>query len=154
MNFFCVIFLFGFALFASIADATSHEFFKGKSIRLVVGTSAGGAQDEWARFLAPHLGRNIPGGPDIVVQNMPGAGTVIAANYIHNIAKPDGLTLGLVNPAIYIDQLLGAKEKLTADDATPLMPEAHEKVIKEIPRDPEVAEIFKKIVGAGPLPPH
>jgi len=110
MNFFRVIFLFGFALFASIADATSHEFFKGKTVRLVVGTSAGGAQDEWARFLAPHLGRNIPGGPDIVVQNMPGAGTVIAANHIFNLAKPDGLTLGLVNPAIYIDQLIGAKE--------------------------------------------
>ncbi len=45
-------------------------------------------------------------------------------------------------------------KKLTADDATPLMPEAHEKVIREIPRDPEIAEIFKKIVGAGPLPPH
>ena len=97
-------------LIASVAYATSHEFFKGKPIRLVVGTSAGGAQDEWARFLAPHLARNIPGSPDIVVQNMPGAGTVVAANYIYNIAKPDGLTLGLVNPAIYIDQLLGAKE--------------------------------------------
>jgi len=45
-------------------------------------------------------------------------------------------------------------KKLTADDATPLMPEAHEKVIREIPRDPEIAEIFKKLVGAGPLPPH
>jgi tripartite-type tricarboxylate transporter receptor subunit TctC len=105
-----VFFLFGFALLSSVAHATSHEFFKGKSIRLVVGASAGGAQDEWARFLAPHLGRNIPGGPDIVVQNMPGAGTVIAANYVYNIAKPDGLTIGLVNPAIYIDQLIGAKE--------------------------------------------
>ena len=104
------LFLLWFALLASIAYATSHEFFKGKAIRLVVGTSAGGAQDEWARFLAPHLARNIPGSPDIVVQNMPGAGTVVAANYIYNIAKPDGLTLGLVNPAIYIDQLLGAKE--------------------------------------------
>jgi tripartite-type tricarboxylate transporter receptor subunit TctC len=103
-------FLFGFALLSSVAHATSHEFFKGKSIRLVVGASAGGAQDEWARFLAPHLGRNIPGGPDIVVQNMPGAATVIAANYVYNIAKPDGLTIGLVNPAIYIDQLIGAKE--------------------------------------------
>jgi tripartite-type tricarboxylate transporter receptor subunit TctC len=107
---FSASFLFGCAFLASIADATSHEFFKGKSIRLVVGTSAGGAQDEWARFLAPHLGRNIPGNPDIVVQNMPGAGTVIAANYVYSIAKPDGLTLGLVNPAIYIDQLLGSKE--------------------------------------------
>ena len=107
---FSAFFLFGFSLIAGIAHATSHEFFKGKTVRLVGGTSAGGAQDEWARFLAPHLGRNIPGGPDIVVQNMPGAGTVIAANHIYNIAKPDGLTLGLVNPAIYIDQLLGAKE--------------------------------------------
>ena len=62
------------------------------------------------RFLAPYLGRNIPGSPDIVVQNMPGAGTVIAANYIYNIAKPDGLTIGMFNPAIYIDQLIGAKE--------------------------------------------
>jgi tripartite-type tricarboxylate transporter receptor subunit TctC len=107
---FSAFFLIGFGLLANIAHATSHEFFKGKTIRLVVGTSAGGAQDEWARFIAPHLSRNISGGPDIVVQNMPGAGTVIAANYIYNIAKPDSLTIGLVNPAIYIDQLLGAKE--------------------------------------------
>jgi tripartite-type tricarboxylate transporter receptor subunit TctC len=107
---FSLFLAFGFALLSSIAHADSHDFFKGKTVRLVVGTSAGGAQDEWARFLAPHLGRNIPGGPDIVVQNMPGAGTVIAANYIYNIAKPDGLTIGLVNPAIYIDQLQGAKE--------------------------------------------
>jgi tripartite-type tricarboxylate transporter receptor subunit TctC len=103
-------FLFGFALLHGIAHADSDEFFKGKTVRLVVGTSSGGAMDEWARFIAPHLGRNIPGSPDIVVQNMPGGGTVIAANYIYNIAKPDGLTLGLVNPAIYVDQLLGAKE--------------------------------------------
>ena len=102
--------LFGFALLSGIARGDSDKFFKGKTVRLVVGTSAGGAQDEWARFLAPHLSRNIPGTPDIVVQNMPGGGTVIAANYIYNIAKPDGLTIGLVNPAIYIDQLLGAKE--------------------------------------------
>jgi tripartite-type tricarboxylate transporter receptor subunit TctC len=102
--------LSGFAHLSSLAHADSHDFFKGKTVRLVVGTSAGGAQDEWARFLAPHLSRNIPGSPDIVVQNMPGAGTVIAANHMYNLAKPDGLTIGLVNPAIYIDQLIGAKE--------------------------------------------
>ena len=102
--------LFGFALLSGIAHGTSHEFFKGKSVRLLVGTSAGGAMDDWGRFVALYLGRHIPGGPDIVVQNMPGAGTVIAANYIYNIAKPDGLTLGVVNPSIYIDQLLAAKE--------------------------------------------
>ena len=102
--------LFGFAFLSSVAHAAAPEFFKGKTIRLVVGNSVGGAQDDWARFVAQYLGKHIPGNPDIVVQNMPGAGTVIAANYIYNIAKPDGLTLGLINPAIYIDQLLGAKE--------------------------------------------
>ena len=105
---FCVSFLF--ALLAGIFNATSQEYFKGKSIRLLVGTSAGGAMDDWGRFVAQYLGKHIPGNPDVVVQNMPGAGTAIAANHIYNIAKPDGLTLGLVNPAIYIDQLLGTKE--------------------------------------------
>ena len=107
---FCGLMLTGFALVYSQSHAASDEFFKGKSIRLVVGNTPGGAQDDWARFLAPHLGRNIPGNPDIVVQNMGGAGGIIAANYVYNVAKPDGLTLGFVNPAIYIDQLLGSKE--------------------------------------------
>jgi tripartite-type tricarboxylate transporter receptor subunit TctC len=66
--------------------------------------------DDWGRFVAQHLGRHIPGTPDVVVQNMPGAGAIVAANYVYNVAKPDGLTIGLVNPANYIDQLLGSKE--------------------------------------------
>jgi tripartite-type tricarboxylate transporter receptor subunit TctC len=66
--------------------------------------------DDWARFVAQHLGKNIPGSPGIVVQNMPGAGGITAANYIFNIAKPDGLSLGVVNPALYNDQLIGSKE--------------------------------------------
>ena len=108
--FVCVSFLFGFVFFSSVTHAASDDFFKGKAIRLVVGTSVGGAMDDWGRFVAQYLGKHIPGSPDILVQNMPGAGTAIAANYIYNVAKPDGMTLGLVNPAIYIDQLLGAKE--------------------------------------------
>jgi tripartite-type tricarboxylate transporter receptor subunit TctC len=106
----CVSFLFAFTPFASIAHASSHEFFKGKTIRVVVGNSVGGAMDDWGRFVAQHLGKHIPGNPDIVVQNMPGAGGISAANYVYNVAKPDGLTLGLVNPALYIDQLIGSKE--------------------------------------------
>jgi tripartite-type tricarboxylate transporter receptor subunit TctC len=108
--FYCVSFLFGFALLSTVAYAASDEFFKSKAIRLVVGNSVGGAQDDWARFVAQYLGKHIPGNPDIVVQNMPGAGGIIAANHIYNVAKPDGLTVGMVNPANYIDQLLGAKE--------------------------------------------
>ena len=108
---FAALFLLGSALITTSAvHASSHEFFKGKSIRLVVGNSPGGAMDDWARFVAQHLGRHIPGAPEIVVQNMPGAGAIIAANFIYNVAKPDGLTLGLINPANYIDQLLGSKE--------------------------------------------
>ena len=103
-------FLSGFALIHGLSYAASDEFFKGKSVRFVVGNSVGGAMDDWGRFLAQHLGRNIPGNPDFVVQNMPGAGGVIAANYVYNVAKSDGLTLGFINPAIYIDQLLGSKE--------------------------------------------
>jgi tripartite-type tricarboxylate transporter receptor subunit TctC len=76
----------------------------------VVGNSVGGAQDDWGRFVAQYLGKHIPGNPDIVVQNMPGAGGIIAANHVYNVAKPDGLTAGMVNPANYIDQLLGSKE--------------------------------------------
>jgi tripartite-type tricarboxylate transporter receptor subunit TctC len=103
-------FLLGFALVCGIPEAGAQEFFKGKSMTIVVGNSVGGAQDDWARFLAQHLGKHIPGNPSIIVQNMAGAGGIVAANHIYNIAKPDGLTVGMVNPAIYTDQLLGAKE--------------------------------------------
>jgi len=92
------------------APAAAQEFFKGKTIRLIVGNSSGGAMDDWGRFIAQYLGRHIPGNPEFIVQNMPGAGAIIAANYIYNVAKPDGLTIGVINPANYIDQLLGSKE--------------------------------------------
>jgi tripartite-type tricarboxylate transporter receptor subunit TctC len=104
------VILLSLAFFSSVSAATSDEFFKGKTIRIVVGNSAGGAMDDWARFLAPILGKHIPGNPDIVVQNMPGAGGVIAANYVYSVGKPDGLTLGLVGSSLYIEQLLGHKE--------------------------------------------
>jgi tripartite-type tricarboxylate transporter receptor subunit TctC len=107
---FSFFFLFVFASVGRAMSASADDFYKGKTIRLVVGNSAGGAMDDWGRFIAQHLGRHIPGTPDVIVQNMPGAGAIIAANHIYNIAKPDGLTLGLVNPANYIDQLLGSKE--------------------------------------------
>jgi tripartite-type tricarboxylate transporter receptor subunit TctC len=103
-------FLLWVAVLSEIPHAAEQQFFKGKSVTIVVGNSVGGAQDDWARFIAQYLGKHIPGNPTIIVQNMPGAGGVVAANHIYNIAKPDGLTLGMVNPAIYTDQLLGAKE--------------------------------------------
>jgi tripartite-type tricarboxylate transporter receptor subunit TctC len=69
------------------------DFYKGKQINLVVGYGPGGGYDVYARLLARHLGRHIPGNPGVVVQNMPGAGSLRAVNYLHNVASRDGLTL-------------------------------------------------------------
>ena len=86
------------------------NFYQGKTITLVVSSTAGGGYDLWARLMARYIGKYIPGNPTIVVQNMPGAGNIIGANYVYGIAKPDGLTLGAVNPALYFDQLVGRSE--------------------------------------------
>lgn len=90
--------------------AQTDPFYQGKTIRVVVGFTTGGFFDRWARLIAHHLPKYIAGSPQIIVQNMPGAGSVIAANYIYNVAKPDGLTLGMPNDGIYLDQLVGRKE--------------------------------------------
>ena len=87
-----------------------ESFYQGQTIRFVVGFSAGGFYDRWARLVARHLGKHIPGNPDIIAQNMPGAGSVIAANYVYGVAKPDGLTLGMPSASVYMDQLVGRKE--------------------------------------------
>jgi tripartite-type tricarboxylate transporter receptor subunit TctC len=97
-------------LSAASSSAAESNYFQGKTIRLVVGSSSGGGYDLWARLLAQHIGKHIPGNPVVVVQNMPGAGGVVAANYVYGIAKPDGLTLGAFNPALYFDQLVGRPE--------------------------------------------
>lgn len=85
-------------------------FFQGKTIRIVVGYPAGSSHDQWARLIAPHLSKYLPGNPAVIVQNMTGAGSMVAANYVYGVAKPDGLTLGVVNSALYFEQLLGHKE--------------------------------------------
>jgi tripartite-type tricarboxylate transporter receptor subunit TctC len=86
------------------------NFFEGKSIRVIRGGQPGDLYDLWTRHVATYLGKHIPGNPSVMVQNMPGAGSVIAANHVYNNAKPDGLTLGSINPGIYMDQLIGRKE--------------------------------------------
>jgi tripartite-type tricarboxylate transporter receptor subunit TctC len=85
-------------------------FYQGKQIRLVIGSTVGGGYDLWPRAVARYLTKHIPGNPDIVPQNMPGAGGIVAANYVYGIAKPDGLTIGAFNPALYFDQLIKRDE--------------------------------------------
>ncbi|MBI2991693.1 MAG: hypothetical protein HYY47_06115, partial [Deltaproteobacteria bacterium] len=99
-------------LFFSLSPAVRAQdnFYQGKTIRIVVGSAPGGGYDLWPRFMARYFSQYIPGKPEVIIQNMPGAGSLVAANYIYNVAKPDGLTLGAVIPAIYFDQLVGRKE--------------------------------------------
>ena len=97
----------GFVLMTGTAHATTHDFYKGKTIRIAVGAAAGGGFDTYARVIARHMGRHIPGNPTIIVENMPGAGSLIAANYAYKIAKPDGLTLGHFLGGLFLEQLFG-----------------------------------------------
>jgi tripartite-type tricarboxylate transporter receptor subunit TctC len=96
-------------LFSPILHAQG-PFYQGKSITLVIGNQVGGQYDLWARLIANHIGKHIPSAPNIIVQNMPAAGSLVAANYLYNVAKPDGLTIGAIIPGIYTDQLIGRKE--------------------------------------------
>jgi tripartite-type tricarboxylate transporter receptor subunit TctC len=85
-------------------------YYQGKTIRLIVGSTAGSTYDGYMRLIAQHWGKHIPGNPAFIGQNMAGAGSQIAANYLYNAAKPDGLTLGSVIPALYFNQLADKKE--------------------------------------------
>jgi len=97
-------------LLIGTAHATSHEFYKGKTIKIVVGFLPGDVYDLWARLYAQFMPKHIPGKPDIIAQNMTGASSMIAANYVYSVGKPDGLTLGSILPSLYFDQLTGRKE--------------------------------------------
>jgi tripartite-type tricarboxylate transporter receptor subunit TctC len=98
------------APFAALAPAAQSDFYKGKQVRIIVGLSTGGGYDRAARMLARHMGKYIPGSPDVLVQNMPGAGSVTAANYVWGVAKPDGLTILAPHNNVYLSQLSGQKE--------------------------------------------
>ena len=100
----CAVILLGSRLEAQ------SDFYQGKQLKIVVGASAGAASDLYARVVAQHLPKQILGKPEVIVQNMPGGGSMTAANYVYSVAKPDGLTLGAVTAPIYFAQLLGRKE--------------------------------------------
>ena len=97
-------------LVATSAHSQAEPFYKGKQIRIVTGATAGGFYDRWARLLARAMPKYLPGQPDIIVQNMPGGGSLVAANYVYGVAKPDGLTMVMPNSNVYLEQLSGHKE--------------------------------------------
>src|SRR6266545_5421056 len=94
-----------------VVNGTAQDrLYQGKTITIIVGFQDKTAYEIWARLLAAHMGKHIPGNPGVMAQNMPGAGSMIAANHIYNVAKADGLTLGSIGPSLYLDQLVGKKE--------------------------------------------
>ena len=97
------------ALVSWSANATlaQEPFYKGKTIRVVVATSAGGGFDVYTRMITRHMGKFVPGNPAFVVENMPGAGHLIGANHIYKVAKPDGLTLGHFQGGLFLYQVFG-----------------------------------------------
>jgi tripartite-type tricarboxylate transporter receptor subunit TctC len=104
------------ALGAAGARANQHEFYNGKTLKIIVGYAPGGGYDFYARLLARYMGKYIPGNPAFVVENMPGAGSLAAANYVYKLVKPDGLTLGHFSGSLFPLQAMGQKE-ITFDAA-------------------------------------
>jgi tripartite-type tricarboxylate transporter receptor subunit TctC len=92
---------------AGLRPLEAQSFFAGKTVRIVVGLAPGGGFDTYARLLARHLGRHIPGNPAIIVENMTGAGGLISANHLYRVAKPDGLSLAHVPGTLLLAQVLG-----------------------------------------------
>jgi tripartite-type tricarboxylate transporter receptor subunit TctC len=90
-------------LFSVVSAVAQTPYYQGKTIRIVTGYPAGDVNDLWPRLIAQHMGKYIPGNPNFIVQNMPGASSMIAANYVYSVAKPDGLTLGWIAPTL-LDQ--------------------------------------------------
>lgn len=101
-----VALIFGLAFVSGTALA-QEPFYKGKTVRFVVNFSAGGPTDVFGRLIARYLPKHIVGNPAVIVQNMPGAGGSIGANYVYEVAKPDGLTVGVFS-GMYLPQILGA----------------------------------------------
>lgn len=101
-----LVVFFVFPILISPKAPIAAPYYGGKVIKIVVGFKPGGGYDRMARILAKHLPKHIPGKPSVVVESIEGAGSIIAANHIYNIAKPDGLTLGTFNRALPFAQLI------------------------------------------------
>jgi tripartite-type tricarboxylate transporter receptor subunit TctC len=100
---------------AGASAETVADFYKGKTVQLIVGYGTGGGYDVYARALARHIGRHIPGNPNVVVQNMPGAGSLRAANFLYNAAPKDGTAFGLFARNMPLLAILGSNPNVQFD---------------------------------------
>ena len=106
LRFLIVAFAAAAPLWPALADDVS-DFYRGKTVTLIVGYSAGGGYDIYARAIARHMGEHLPGSPKIVVQNMPGAGSIASANYLFNVAPKDGTTFATFGRGVPMEPLIG-----------------------------------------------
>ena len=89
------------------AGAGAEDFYKGKTIRFIIGQAAGGGYDTYGRLVARHIGKHIPGNPNATAEDMEGAGSLIAANYIYRQTSPDGLAVVMFNNSLVVQNALG-----------------------------------------------
>jgi tripartite-type tricarboxylate transporter receptor subunit TctC len=104
-----IAFALGLAVLVSTSPAhaqSAEDFYRGKTVTILVGFTAGGGYDLYARLLGRHIGKHIPGNPTVVVQNMPGAGSMKAVQYVYGVAAKDGLTLATVSRGMVTEPLL------------------------------------------------
>jgi tripartite-type tricarboxylate transporter receptor subunit TctC len=107
--FFLAVVVVVFILATFVSAPAQEAFYKGKTLRIVVATAAGGGFDTYTRVIVRHLGKYIPGSPNIIVENMAGAGHRIGANHVYKVARPDGLTVGHFQGGLFLSQVLGEK---------------------------------------------
>jgi tripartite-type tricarboxylate transporter receptor subunit TctC len=101
----------------ALAQDPVADFYKGKQVSIIIGSSAGGGYDTYARLIGRHLGKHIPGNPVVVPSNMPGAASNIAAAYVYNVAPKDGTVIGAVQTAAVLDPLFADKARLKHDSS-------------------------------------
>jgi tripartite-type tricarboxylate transporter receptor subunit TctC len=99
--------LMAFVGLSAVQVSAQDGFYKGKTIRLIVGLAPGGGFDTYSRVIARHMGKHVPGNPTLIVDNMPGAASLLAANFIYKAAKRDGLTIGNFVGGLVFQQILG-----------------------------------------------
>jgi tripartite-type tricarboxylate transporter receptor subunit TctC len=110
---FFAIFLHPTQSFGASASKPSFDekavagFYRGKTVRIIVGFSAGGGYDAYSRVIARHIGKHIPGNPGVIVENMTGAGSIVAANHVYNAGAKDGTVIGNISGPIILEQLFG-----------------------------------------------
>ena len=151
----------GLLLLSPVAAFSQTPFYQGKTIALLQSTQAGDTSDTMTRAIVPFLKKHIPGEPTIKLEFMSGSGGTKAANHIFSNVRPDGLTIGRIGGGLVANAVLreagvryDLNNKLVGEEPTPVMPEEMERLVKDLPRDSEIVELFKKTNAADPLPPR